>query len=39
MPPPLQRPRQMCVLGCLERAAEGASVAYIDTEKKFSGRR
>ncbi|KAI7845396.1 hypothetical protein COHA_001101 [Chlorella ohadii] len=30
---------QMCVLGCLERQAEGASVVYLDTEKKFSGRR
>ena len=30
---------QMCVLGCLERQTEGASVVYLDTEKKFSGRR
>lgn len=30
---------QLCVLGYLERLAEGASVAYIDTENKFSGQR
>jgi RAD51-like protein 1 len=30
---------QLAVLGCLEREAEGGSVAFIDTEKKFSARR
>lgn len=30
---------QSAVLGYLERLGEGASVVYIDTEKKFSGQR
>lgn len=30
---------QLSVLACLERQAEGGSVAYLDTEKKFSSRR
>lgn len=30
---------QLSVLACLERQAEGGSVVYLDTEKKFSSRR
>ena len=30
---------QLAVLGCLEREADGGSVAYLDTEKKFSAKR